>query len=410
MEFIREKTKDKPLNKKRILIQIGVAALCGIVFAAAFCIVVLLFIPSFKERLADATPKETESQEDTEKEGQTEAEVVIPPEVLPEFNLTIDDYQDIQSQLYKIGNEANKSIVTVTSKTSETDWLNNDYETIGQGAGVIISEDNKLYYILTERKNIADTGNIKVTFINDVNADATLLKYDVTTGITIITVQKSKLDKETKSGIKVAAFGNSYSVTNGKLVIALGNPLGTNYSILTGNITSINNEIYTVDKNYSVFTTDIIANEDASGILINTKGEIVGVVIQAFSGSQDSSTLTAVAISEVSSLIANLSKGEGNPYIGIYVSTVTDKISAAYDIPKGVFVREVETDSPAMLAGIQSGDVIIRVNGEEVLSDYAYSTRIGNMAPGSICEMVVKRQNGKEYYEITCQVEVGVLE
>ncbi len=410
MEFIREKTKDKPLNKKRILIQIGVAALCGLVFSLVACCIVLFFIPTFKEGLASSELEETESQEVTEVESQTETQEELPPVIMPDISLSIDDYQDIQNQLYKIGNEANKSVVTVTSKTSETDWLNNDYETIGQGAGVIISEDNKLYYILTERKNIADTSNIKVTFINDVSADATMLKYDATTGITIITVEKSTLDRETKSAVKVATFGNSYAVTNGKIVIALGNPLGTNYSILTGNITSTSNEIYKADKNYSVFTTDIIANEDASGILINTAGEIVGVVIQSFSGSQDSSTLTAVAMSEVSTLIENLTKGNDNPYLGIYVSTVTDKISATYEIPKGVFVREVETDSPAMLAGLQSGDVITKINGEDVASDMAYSARISKLIPGSICEIVVQRQNGNEYYEITCQVEVGILE
>lgn len=410
MEFIREKTKDKPINKKRVFIQLGIAALCGLVFALTACIVVLLFMPSFKGQLAEETSEMTESQEVTEEESETTTEENIPPVVTPDISLTISDYQELQNDLYAIGNEANKSVVTVTSKTSETDWLNNDYETIGQGAGVIISENNSYYYILTERKNIADTANIKVTFINDVSADAALLKYDATTGITIITVEKSQLEKETTNAIKVATIGNSYTVSNGKLVIALGNPLGTNYSILTGNITSTNNEIYTVDKNYSVFTTDIIANEDASGILINTAGEIVGVVIQDFSGSQDSSTLTAVAISEVSELIGSLSAGKDNPYLGIYVSTVTDKISETYDIPKGIFVREVATDSPAMLAGLQSGDVIVKINGEDVATDYLYSAKISKLAPGTICEMVVKRQNGHEYYEITCQIEVGVLE
>lgn len=412
MEFIREKTKDKPINKKRIAAKIGTAALCGIVFALAAGLIGMLFIPVYKEQMADSGTKETEMEENsrTEEESQTETETEGQEIVIPDVSLSISDYQELQNELYRIGNEANKSIVTVTGKSSGTDWLNNDYETLGQGAGVIISENSESYYILTERKNIADMDHIQVTFINDISADATVLKYDATTGITILTVEKSQLDQVAKNSIKVASIGNSYTVTKGKIVIALGNPLGTNYSILTGNITSTENEIYKADKNYSVFTTDIIANEDASGILINTAGEIVGVVIQDFSGSQDTSTLTAVAISEVNSLIESLSQGKDNPYLGIYVSTVTDKISKAYDIPKGVFVREVATDSPAMFAGLQSGDVIVKINGEDVMSDMLYSTKISSLTPDSVCEMVVKRQNGNEYYEITCQIEVGVLE
>ena len=410
MEFIREKTKDKPINIKRIITKLGVAALCGLVFAGVFCVIVLFFIPVFKTRLAAANTESTDTQPDTQIESETESEPDDLPVVSPDMSLTISDYQNIQNQLYTIGNEANKSIVTVTGTTSETDWMNNSYERMGQGAGVIISEDDAFLYILTEQKNIADTKQINVTFINDVSAKASLLRADIATGISILTVEKEELDNELFKAIKVATIGNSYAVSKGKIVIALGNPLGTNYSILTGNITSTDNDISTTDKNYSVFTTDIVANENASGILINTAGEIVGVVIQAFSGSQDSSTLTAVAISEVNGLIQSLTQEKDIPYLGLYVSTVTDKISDTYDIPKGVFVREVVTDSPAMLAGLQSGDVIVKINGEDVATDSVYSTKIGKLEPGSVCELLVKRQNGKEYYEITCQVKVGVLQ
>lgn len=412
MEFIREKTKDKPINKKRIAAKVGVSALCGVVFALAAGLIAMLFMPILKEQMADADIDTTDMEEHSqwEEETQIDTETEGQEIVLPGISLSISDYQELQNELYKIGNEANKSIVTVTGKSNETDWLNNDYETVGQGAGVIVSESSKFYYILTEQKHVADKEHIQVTFINDISANASVLKYDATTGITILTVEKSQLNQSTKNGIKVATIGNSYTVTKGKIAIALGNPLGTNYSILTGNITSTENEIYKADKNYSVFTTDIIANEDASGILVNTAGEIIGVVIQDFSGSQDTSTLTAVAISEVKNLIDDLSQGKDNPYLGIYVSTVTDKISKEYDIPKGVFVREVAMDSPAMLAGLQSGDVIVKMNGENVLSDVQYSSKISLLTPGSVCEMVVKRQNGNEYYEITCQIEVGILE
>ena len=162
MEFIREKTKDKPINKKRVLAKVGIAALCGLVFALTASLVALIFMPVFKDRLADSGTEETEKLSEEEEETQTETESETVPVVIPDISLTISDYQDLQNQLYKIGSEANKAIVTVTSTSSDTDWLNNMYETVGQGAGVIISSDSKYYYILTERKNIADTNNIKV--------------------------------------------------------------------------------------------------------------------------------------------------------------------------------------------------------------------------------------------------------
>ncbi|MGN1155648.1 MAG: S1C family serine protease, partial [Agathobacter sp.] len=331
-------------------------------------------------------------------------------QVIPDYSLSLEDYQELQNKLYVIGNTANKSIVTVTTIVSETDWMNNAYETEGQGSGVIIEADSNYYYVLTEKKVIQDASRVRITFIDETSADATLLKYDGNTGIAILAVEKRHVEAETAQKISIAKLGNSYAVKNGTIVIALGSPLGTNYSILTGNITSTNNQIMTLDKNYDVFTTDIVASEKGSGILINTKGEMIGMVIQAFSGSQDVNTLTAVSISDIRGEIERLVQGKNVPYIGLYVSTVTKNISDAYDIPLGVFVKEVMTDSPAMYAGLQSGDVITQVNGENIYSDATYSSKIQMLLPGTTCEFTVLRQNGNEYMEIKCEVQLGILE
>lgn len=419
MEFIREQIKDKPINKKKILQKVGVAALCGATFALAACFVVMLCLPFIREAMAPVDTQETEetqtidekdssgddSQEDSEQEsGGGE---VQPP--IPDYDPTLEDYQKLQNQLYEIGREANHSIVTVTRVVSETDWTDNSYETKGQGSGVIISEDADYLYVLTEKKVISDASRIKVSFVDGAGAEATLLSSDKNTGVAVLTVEKRQLDETTQAAVQVAVMGNSNLVSNGTIVIALGSPLGTNYSILTGNITSTNNDVATLDKNYSVFTTDIVASEKGSGILINTKGEVVGMVIQAFSGSQDASTLTAVGITEISGIVESLKNGKDIPHIGLYISTVTKDISEMYDIPKGVFIKEVLIDSPAMFAGLQSGDVITHINGEAVSTDISYSNKIQNLIPGTTCEFTVRRQSGNGYYEIRCEVEIGTL-
>ena len=105
-----------------------------------------------------------------------------------------------------------------------------------------------------------------------------------------------------------------------------------------------------------------------------------------------------------------LGNGKSIPYVGTYISTITDDISKDYEIPKGVFIREVAMDSPAMKAGLQSGDVITHINGEVVLTDGLFSEKISQLIPGTTCEISVKRQNGNEYYEVKCTVTIGVLE
>lgn len=409
MEFIREKIKEKPISKRRIAMRVGVAALCGLAFALVACVVLIIAVPYI---MPQQNSESVNSQEDTQREEATQdTENNYPGIVLPpDLNLTVSDYETLQNELYQIGNQANKSIVTVTKMEDENDWTVNDYETAGAGSGVIISEDSNYLYILTERKIIADAVHIRVSFVDGTGAEATLFKYDGNTGFSILTVEKRLLKLDTKRAIAVAQLGSASEVSNGALVIALGSPVGTSYSILTGNITSVENEVVTKDRNYSVYTTDIVAGKDGSGVLINTKGEVIGIVIQAFSGSQDMSTLTAVALDEISGLIQNLRNGKDIPYVGLYLSTVTDDISEDYDIPKGVYIKEVVTDSPAMKAGLQNGDVITHINGDSILTDEIFSEKIAQLIPGTTCEISVKRQNGNEYYEVKCTVTIGVLE
>ena len=216
--------------------------------------------------------------------------------------MRLDDYQEFQTELYAIGNTANKSIVTITGVVSDTDWFNNSYEREGQGCGTIIGESGGKLWILTEKKTIKDAAKIKVTFVNDAVAEAKLVRYDGNTGLAALTVDLEDLETSTQNAITVMKTAGSNTIHKGSIVIALGSPLGTNYSILTGTITATNNEISTPDNNYSVYTTDIVASENGSGVLINMDGELVGVVMQSYSAAS-ANTLTAVEISELMPVI-----------------------------------------------------------------------------------------------------------
>jgi serine protease Do len=413
-EFVREKIKDKPYNKKRIAIRLLTAIACGIAFGAAASIVFALLLPRLQspqevaQEESQATEEESEQPTtETQTEEETESETE-PVEVI--VDLTIEDYQKIQNQLYEIGTGINTSMVTITSVTSDTDIFHNSYEAEGQGAGVIISDTGSELLILTERKLISDASEIRVTFADDSVYSASLVKADGNTGIAILSVGKGTLSASTRSTVTCAEIGRSAGVGNGTLVIALGNLLGTNDSILTGNITSTDNEITTEDRNYSIFTTDIVADKNGSGVLVNTDGQIIGIVMQDYSASSSENILTAVAVSDLEPVIEMLCAGEDIPYLGVHVSTVTDKIAADYDIPKGVYIREVSMDSPAMNAGLQSGDVIVKVNGESVSTANGFSSKVLGLTPGDAVSVVVKRKGASAYSEITVSVEVGILQ
>lgn len=202
-----------------------------------------------------------------------------------------------------------------------------------------------------------------------------------------------------------AELGNSNIVSRGASVIALE----ANYAILTGLVTSTTNELSAQDNNYSVLTTDIASNKLQSGILINTDGQVIGLSLQDFNPAEENNTLTAVSISDLSPAIEKLESGADVPYIGITCTTVTEKIANRYNIPKGVYIKQVTMDSPAFVSGLQSGDVIVAVNNTEVSNVSAYNTQLMKQKPEDTCNLKVKRKGSNGYTEITCQVKIGVM-
>ena len=411
-EFVREKIKDKPKNYKRLWIKLLTAAGCGIVFALTAVLVMLFMLPTLRGKMQENMPQtqlrdsQTDDTQDTPAETQSEEDTQETQTQNKEF--TIDDYQKIQTQLYAIGNLANKSIVTITSVVSDTDWFNNSYEREGQGSGTIIGDEDGKLLILTERRIIKDASKISVTFIDDTVAPAELIKYDGNTGLAVLEVEKTKMESSTLSVIVVMSMGNSNSVHKGSIVIALGSPLGTNYSILTGSITSTSNEISTEDCNYSVYTTDIVANKNGSGILINTDGEMIGVVMQNYSAAS-TGALTAVDANELKEIIALLSDSKDVPYLGVHISTVTEKIANTYGIPKGVYIKEVEMDSPAMNAGLQSGDVILKIDDQDITTADSYTEAVLGLTLKETYSVVFMREGSNGYKELTCDIEAGIL-
>ena len=419
--FIKEKIKQKPVNKKRLFKQGIYTLVLAVLFGLVSCFVFVFMYPIFEnfmhpqedpliqipeDELATEVLFETEEPE-TEEETEPEPETEPAPVIVKELELS--DYQMLQNKIYAIGKEANCSVVTVTGVVSDTDWFNNSYESNGQASGIIIGDNGSELLILTEHKMVMTAEQLQVTFIDEYTVNAYLKKYDGNTGIAILSVALSELAESTKSKIAYAKLGNSLTVEQGNIAIAIGSPLGTNYSIGTGNITSVGNVIETADSTYTVFTTDIAGNSNSSGVLLNLNGEIVGLVMQDYSENGDNSTLTAISISELKKIIEMLSNGRDIPYLGLKVVTVTDKIAEEYDLVRGVYIKEVMLDSPAFHAGLQSGDVIIEMGGEEIYSIEAYESKVLELEPGAAIEVVVSRQGMEEYLKLTCIVTAGQL-
>ncbi len=424
--FIREKIKDKPINKKKFL-QRGIAVTgYAILFGFVSCLVFCALKPAMelwfeadpdpqieipKDTLTDETAADDgpNTQADDTHASKTENSEKKTVYITEKKAMTLEDFQVLQNQLYIIGNRVNRSIVTVTGVRESTDIFDSPYEAEGYASGLIIGNNGRELLVLTEYEVIKNVKSIWVTFINNDMQKAELKKYDGNTGIAVLSVPVSEITEVSMKGIEIAKLGNSLRMRQGRLVIALGSPLGTNYSILVGNITSASNLITTEDWNYTVFTTDIVANANGNGVLVNTDGEVIGLYLKSEHLQREQNTLTAVSISEMKDIIERLSNGKNIPYIGIKGSTVTDTLSQEYKIPKGVYIREVVKNSPAMAAGLQSGDVIAAVDEQKILTMEDYQNKLLTLRRGDEVRIEVNRQGNNGYKKHTCTVEVGVL-
>ncbi|MDD7176659.1 MAG: PDZ domain-containing protein [Lachnospiraceae bacterium] len=416
-QFMKETRKEKPINRKRLFRHMVETVVLAVLFGAVASLTFVVlkprleqyFSPEEQQQVSFVEPEAEEKpvQEKENEEEKSEPETVIIEKATP---LDLSQYQTLQNKLYAVGREADKFIVSVTNVKNDTDMFNTTYETKGIGSGVIIADTGDQMLILTEKKTIAGASSIRVTFVDGVTVKAELQQYDGNTGIAVLRVKAEDVSKDTKRQIAVATLGSSVGVSQGQTVLAVGSPIGTIHSILTGNITSNRNTVSTMDCNYTIFTTDMVGSADASGALINTKGEIIGFVLQDYNMQKEQTTLAAVSISELKGVIELLSNDKPVPYLGLRISTVTDDIAENYQMPKGVYVRDVALDSPAMEAGFQSGDVITAINGEPVLVAEDYEKMLRELTVEEMVHITYERQGAEEYIPLEIEAKVGVLE
>ena len=115
----------------------------------------------------------------------------------------------------------------------------------------------------------------------------------------------------------------------------------------------------------------------------------------------------ALAVSQLKPLIETLSNAETIQYLGVRGQDISESVSESMQVPEGVYVESVEEDSPAMKAGLQSGDVIQELDGEEAKTMQQYSTLLQNCKEGQKIRLTLMRSKGAEgYAQMTVEAEV----
>lgn len=398
--FLKETFKDEQITGKHVWRSGLRMAGKGLIFGLAACMAFYAVKPWMDTWFEDESEQVTIPKDELNEEELQENEEEEP------VTLTVENYREMNKALYEVALEARTCVVEISMGDESVDWKSGEQNTT-KVSGVIIWDGSGEIMVLAPFGEPAHSGNFKVKFSNGTEYSAVCKWKDENIGFGIYTIPKSNLSKSTLNIIQVADWGNSYVLRKGDPVISLGMQFGYSDGMGYGVISSTENKVTIADYQYSILTTDIAAASGSSGVLFNVDGEVVGFVDQKSTDTVNANLVSAYAISEIKETIELLSNGKGIPYMGIVGVEVPQDISEKEGIPMGLYVREVEQDSPAMKAGIQSGDIVVAIDKTEIKTQKEYSNILMDFSEGDAIVIRVKRQGAVEYEDITFDAIVG---
>ena len=347
-------------------------------------------------------PPEEELPKETEPEEQPHEEAAPQP-------LDADSYRQMQQSLTSIGVKANRSVVEIAGVLEEQDWTEESKEYKNSVSGLIVADNGRELLILGKSAVAKESKEIKIVFNNGQAYPATLKKSDGNLGFGIYAVNRTEIEDSTWAQVDTAVLGSSNAVAKGDIAIVLGKPFGYAGAMGFGSIASGKNVRDSADGQYRLINTDIAGSKNGSGFIVNLKGEIIALIDQSAAEEDSTELIIGYGITDVKEVIEFLSNGQGVPYIGVWGVDVTEEIEEQ-GIPKGLYVKNVDADSPAMAAGIQSGDVITSMDEVEITSYGVYHGTLMEKKVGSELVLKGQRQGADGYVDIDFKVTVGSKE
>ena len=232
---------------------------------------------------------------------------------------------------------------------------------VGAGSGVVIESQGGQGYILTNNHVVEGADLIKVKFSDGREIKGTIMGADPKTDLAVVKVSAEKL--------VAARMGDSERLQVGEWVIAIGNPYGFDHTVTVGVISAKGRGLGAGQYEDYLQTDAAINPGNSGGPLISLDGEVIGIntAIKGVGTMIGFAIPTSMARPIAQQLIK--SGHVRRPYLGILMQELTPELATSLGAgapQKGALVGQVETNSPAARAGIQPGDVIVRLDGQEV--------------------------------------------
>ncbi len=427
-DFVIEKIKERPVNKKKLLRRTLITASMAVMFGLIACFTFLIIEPVISNWLyPDEKPPEVVDFPEDEEEmepgemlldnkgedktnqglSSTSIDKKKRQEVLAAmeyYQWDVNDYAKMYETLGTFARDLQEYMVTVTAQEENQDWLDSTNSKKTKISGVVIGNNGRDLLILTSYNSIKGADALTVTFFDGYKQEAQILQKHTSSDIAIVKVSIAAMGERINQ-VRIAPLG--YGNSEGYLttpVIALGKTVEEIDVIQYGTIISHGNEASLVDANFELLMTDIHGTTEGTGFLFNLKGQVIGMVPGKKPATEVRNMIMAYEIGDIKRLVSRLSNGYEIPHAGIVGTMVSEEAHQEGNVPKGIYVKNVAMNSPAMKAGIRPGDVIVSINDKEIADFRDYFNTLAAQESGSTIILKVMRLSVNEFRELEFKI------
>jgi serine protease Do len=262
------------------------------------------------------------------------------------------------------------------------------------GSGFLIDDQG---HVVTNAHVIEDADVVKVKLADDREFRAKVVGKDERLDVAVLKLEDPPHD------LPVAALGASEATRVGEYVVAIGNPFGLGNTVTMGIVSAKGRTIGAGPYDDFIQTDASINPGNSGGPLFNLRGQVVG--INTAINPQGKGIGFAIPIDAVRDVLPQLlSTGKvARGRIGVLIQGMDDDLAKALglDSPHGALVENVEPGSPAEKAGLKSGDVIVSIDGQEIVRSEDLPRRVARHAPGITVKLGVLHERQKRDVDVT---------
>lgn len=306
---------------------------------------------------------------------------------------------EIVSNVTELVEKSENKVVTVISTYRDQE--------IGSGSGAIYKIENDEVYVITNAHVIKDGTGVNITFADQTTETGTIVGYDSLTDLALIKVK-------TDSKVEAFTIGDSSLVNKGEYVIAMGSPLGVQYqgSVSGGLISGTNRTVSSSqDWDMTVFQIDAAINPgNSGGPLINMAGELIGINSMKISDTEVEGFGFAIPVNEVIPIVSQLEQNGKvvRPNLGINAIdlsqlSVFQRMREGIEDEEGIVVTRVIRGGPAQKSGMETGDIIVKLDDMEITSVKSFRQALYAKQVGDHTVLTIRRNGQVKEIEVTLQ-------